>query len=342
MISSYPIDLDPFSLKPHHGSWPKLSQESPVSVSFPVLQALIEETGAGRRCVLCAVVRTIGSAPQEPGAALLVCEDRSTVGTLGGGCVEAEVVRRAHQEVLSRKTGVQMHFTLNSDWGWDDGLICGGQMDIAAMALGHEADLVPYIDALAAHSQGHAASFPLRVEQDGGQVEYRIHLEEPPPLLIAGAGHVGQALARLAVDIGFAVTVIDDRPEYASTARLGPGVQVVVEDIAATLKQWPIDPRHYIVIVTRGHKHDETALESVIHSSARYIGLIGSRRKKKLIWDDLLAAGVPQEKLDRVHSPIGLNIEAVTVPEIAVSIAAELIQIRRAAPYAAVEGPFPL
>jgi xanthine dehydrogenase accessory factor len=239
--------------------------------------------------------------------------------------------------VIHTSGGVQMHFTLNSDWGWDDGLICGGQMDIAAMPIAGGVDLRPFADALEAIQQGRPAAIPLNILQDGKPLAYRINLEQAPPLLIAGAGHVGHALARLATDIGFDVTVVDDRPEYASPARFGSQIRLVVDDIAGTLKQWPITPRHYVVIVTRGHKHDESALEAVVQSEACYIGLIGSRRKKKLIWDDLLAAGVSQEKLDRVHSPIGIDIDALTVPEIAVSIAAELIQVRRATPFTAVE-----
>jgi xanthine dehydrogenase accessory factor len=114
---------------------------------------------------------------------------------------------------------------------------------------------------------------------------------------------------------------------------------LIVDDIASALRKYPIDPGCFVVIVTRGHQHDHQALEAVIRRPARYIGLIGSKRKTRMIFKDLLASGVSQEHVDRVHSPIGLPIDAVTVPEIAVSIVAELVQVRRQDTPTLVEGP---
>ena len=311
-----------------------------MSELVPVLTALVNEWEGGRRCGFCVVVDTRGSTPQSPGAALLVRDDRSTVGTLGGGCVEAEVVRRTHGEALVAGKSAHMQFLLNSDWGWDDGLICGGRMDIGVVVVTPHDDIAPFRDALERIDRREPAMLPIRFERNGSLVEYRIRLEQPPPLLIAGAGHIGCALARIATDLGFHVVVFDDRTDYANADRFGSHVDLVVGDIGHALEHYPVDKRCYIVIVTRGHKNDFRALEAVVERPARYIGLIGSKRKRKIIFDGLAAAGVSDSCLERVHSPVGLPIGAVTVPEIAVSIAAQLVQVRRSDPYRPVEGPF--
>ncbi len=303
-----------------------------------LFDSLVRQVQQGRRVALCTVVGASGSTPQSPGATLLLHENMSTEGTLGGGCVEAEVRRRAY-ELLQRGESGLLKFSLDHDYGWDDGLICGGNMVIAVMPVLDPAAAAPFADARNALELQQPATVPIRVRHEQQWRDFRLHVEAPAKLLIAGAGHVGAALARLAVGLDFDVSVIDDRGEFASADRLPPPIRPVVGDIERTLREWPIDAGTFIVIVTRGHNHDEAALHAVIDSPARYIGMIGSRRKVKLIFDDLAAAGVDRAKLERVRSPIGLKIGGVTVPEIAVSIAAELIQVRRAAPPTHVEGP---
>ena len=147
-------------------------------------------------------------------------------------------------------------------------------------------------------------------------------------LLIAGAGHVGQALGHLGKWLDFNIVIVDDRADFASQARLPEADQIIIGDIGEELQKYPIDHLTYVIIVTRGHNHDEEALHSVVESDAGYIGMIGSRRKVKLIFDDLIELGVSAERLARVYAPIGLAIHSKTVPEIAVSIAAQLIQVR--------------
>jgi xanthine dehydrogenase accessory factor len=149
-------------------------------------------------------------------------------------------------------------------------------------------------------------------------------------LLIAGAGHVGSALAAIGSHIDFRVTVIDDRADLATPQRLG-GATCIVGPIDQELSRYPIDERTYVVVVTRGHRHDAAALAAIIRSPARYVGLIGSKRKVIQLFGDLRQQGVPRETLERVHAPIGLDIGAITPAEIAVSIAAELIAVRREA-----------
>lgn len=308
-----------------------------MSEIVEILKTIVSDAHAGRAAALCAIVRTQGSAPQSAGAVMLVREDMSTVGTIGGGCVEAEVRTQAFQLLSRRKSGV-LDFLLDHDYGWDDGLICGGRMFVGVMPV-TRADAAPFQAALNAARLRKPGSFFLRVEENERPAVYRVNVEVPPTLVIAGAGHVGRAVARLAVTLDFRVVVIDDRADMASRARFDAPTELVVGDIASELMRFNVDEGTYIVIVTRGHQHDHKALDAVIRRPARYVGLIGSRRKARMILADLERAGATPAQIARVRTPIGLSIGAVTVEEIAVSIAAELIQERRKDANSVVEGP---
>jgi xanthine dehydrogenase accessory factor len=311
----------------------------PVFLHQPLFERVVAEVNDGRPVALCAVVATRGSAPQEPGALLLVDQTMNSAGTLGGGCVEAEVRKRAFELLRAGRSAV-LTFQLDHDFGWDDGLICGGSMDVAVLPVQRPDDTVAFRRAVAHMSAGEAVTIPFRVMREDRLVEFRLNIEAEPTLLIAGAGHVGTALARLAVDLEFKVVVVDDRADFANSRLLPPPIKPIAADIEQTLRDYPINAGTYVVIVTRGHKRDEQALAAVIDSPAKYLGMIGSKRKIKAVFGDLESAGVSPKLLERVHSPIGLKINAVTVPEIAVSIAAELIAVRRAQRRKAVEGPF--
>ncbi|MFQ6040261.1 MAG: XdhC family protein [Candidatus Poribacteria bacterium] len=333
---------------------------------------------AGQISAFCTVVDTKGSTPQTPGAKMLILPDFRIIGTLGGGCVEAEAKRQALGLMQSGNSKL-LEFQLDNDYGWDDGSICGGIMKIfvdipksskTAQMFTRLQELldakVPLVLATVVNDDrvnGNALGMKLLISGDekfGGLGDERIErevmsqaaeaLEKNEPrlfetkdgavvifiepiqplhtLLIAGAGHVGQAVAKLGKMLDFEVVVADDRPDFASQERFPDADKIIVQDIAKTLLEFPIDPLTYIVIVTRGHQHDEEALYSVIDSNARYIGMIGSRRKIKLIFEDLIERGVSKERLQQVYSPIGLDINSKTVPEIAVSIAAQLVQVR--------------
>lgn len=295
-----------------------------------LLRSLVRNLEQGRRTAFCVVVDTRGSTPQTPGAAMLLHADGTTEGTLGGGCVEAEVRHRA-LELLQRDASGLLTFDLDRNYGWDDGLICGGHMRVAVLPVRTTEEARPFAEAAVLLEGGQPACVPLRVEHEGREFRFRWHVEAACRLVIAGAGHVGAEVARLAIGLDFDVAVIDDRAELANDRRLPPPIRPVVGDIAATLRRETIDERTYVVIVTRGHKHDEQALQAVIDRPARYLGMIGSRRKVTTIFDDLAAAGVDRAKLARVYSPIGLPIGSVTVPEIAVSIVGQLIEVRRKA-----------
>ena len=339
-----------------------------------------EEIGA-----YCTVVETKGSTPQKPGSKLLILPDLRNVGTLGGGCVEAEARRQA---IGLMQGGVPrlLDFQLDSDYGWDDGLICGGNMKIfidlpqtkeESLILTRLQELseakIPLVSTTVVKSEidhikvgakmlfaanGEKVSslgdttletalqdelteilekdapgvFRWQVEDsrngEGAVWIFMDAVQPRPTLLIAGAGHVGQALCHLGKWLGFDIAIVDDRTNFASEERLPEADQIIIGDIAEELRKYPVDHLTYAVVVTRGHQHDEEALHSVIESNARYVGLIGSRRKIKLIYDDLREMGIPEERLARVYAPIGLDINSKTVPEIAVSIAAQLIQVR--------------
>ncbi|MDE0297720.1 MAG: XdhC family protein [Candidatus Poribacteria bacterium] len=329
----------------------------------------------------CTVVETKGSTPQKPGSKLLILPDLRNVGTLGGGCVEAEARRQA---IGLMQGGVPrlLNFQLDSDYGWDDGLICGGNMKIfidlpksedeAAMFARLQElndEKVPLVVATVVKSDvdevqtgmkmiravnnervgslGNAAlESEIESELNGvlgenspGVFRWRDNdvwvfldpVQPRPTLLIAGAGHVGQALCHLGDWLDFDIAIVDDRPDFASTERLPEANEIIIGDIADELRKYPINHLTYVVVVTRGHQHDEEALHSVVQSKARYVGLIGSRRKIKLILDDLMELGISEDDLARVYAPIGLDINSKTVPEIAVSIAAQLVQVRNSA-----------
>ena len=176
----------------------------------------------------------------------------------------------------------------------------------------------------------------------GGQMDVFIEAIEPPPTLyIVGAGHVGHQLGRLAPTVGFTVHVLDDRARFASAERF-PDATVHVDDIGDWLQRRNLPAPAYVVIVTRGHRHDFEAIRALAGRDLRYVGVIGSRAKVARLVDLLLADGIAADWLRRVHAPIGLDIGAVTPEEIAVAILAELIAVRRGRLPASGEGPAPL
>ena len=232
------------------------------------------------------VVRAQGSTPQRAGAKMLVYADGRTVGTIGGGCYENDAFWKAREAIASGRPAF-VHYELNDDFAQENGLICGGRMDV-------------HIDPLS----------------------------PDPRLYIIGAGHVGSHLAKVAGDAGFRIHVVDDREKFANPERF-PGAEVVVAPIPEWLAQAELPSSAYVVILTRGHQHDLDALRSLVTRDLRYLGLIGSRAKVARIYDALTEEGLSPDRLERVHAPIGLEIGAVTPAEIAISILAELIAVRR-------------
>jgi xanthine dehydrogenase accessory factor len=193
------------------------------------------------------------------------------------------------RQVLQTRKATTVKYDLNDDFAEETGLVCGGQMEV-------------FIEPI----------------------------EAAPAVYIFGAGHVGYYLGKLAHEAGFAVHVIDDRAAFANTERFPFAASVVVDDIPAWLAQTQIPSTAYAVIVTRGHRNDLDALRALAPRDLRYIGLIGSRAKVARLYEQLLAESkVDPALLERIHAPIGLDLGAVTPQEIAVSITAELIAVRR-------------
>jgi xanthine/CO dehydrogenase XdhC/CoxF family maturation factor len=215
-----------------------------------------------------------------------------------------------------------MSFRLDHDHGWDDGMWCGGILDVHVELLAGQADAARF----AGLADDLRANRPATVMIPG--IGFRETIEPAPPLVIAGAGHVAGALAPLAATLGFAVTVVDDRPDVLLPRRF-PGATLVCGTIDLELNRLPIDENTFVVIITRGHHRDAAALSAVINRGAKYVGMIGSKRKVRTILGALAAEGIDRDRLANVRAPIGLEIGAVTVEEIAVSIAAELTAVRR-------------
>lgn len=338
-----------------------------------LLTELTEALDQGKRCIYCAVIETRGSTPQKAGAAMLVFADGSQHGTLGGGCVEAEVKQRALRVLGNgdEQAAQVLSFCLDDNYGWDDGLICGGRMTILADPV-RGSEYYRRFRELVETGQGCTEAVVITPEpcgraagtrflfDDQGKVfgpidvpttirKNLIPLRQRPrpyvmggvaylPVLpritvfIVGGGHVGQAVAKLAADVDFDIWVLDDRERYACAERFPTAGKIMVGDISAKLKDLvqagDITPSIYALIVTRGHAHDEEALYHLATAPAGYIGMIGSKRKIKLIYEDLVARGIPADTLAKVHAPLGFAIGSQTVPEIAVSIVAELIACR--------------
>lgn len=345
-----------------------------------LLAELNQALDRGRECVYCAVVETRGSTPQKAGAAMLVFPDGSQCGTLGGGCVEAEVKRQALRTLADgAATAPQvLSFCLDDNYGWDDGLICGGRMTILAdpvAALDRRPQVGAYYRTFGELTEsGRGCTEAVVLAESAGVpvgsrylfngnndvvaalgpqpapapiVEHLIPLgKRPKPsiqhgvsylpvlprvtLLIVGGGHVGQAVAKLASDVDFDIWVLDDREAYASAERFPTAQKRLTGDIGERLRELAptLTANVFALIVTRGHSHDEEALYHLAATSAGYVGMIGSKRKIKLIYEDLIARGISTEALAKVHAPLGFDIGSQTVPEIAVSIVAELIACR--------------
>lgn len=295
-----------------------------------LLNTLLARLAAGEPAALCVLVRARGSTPQAAGATMLVLANGDTLGTLGGGCVEAEMRTRALRAIAAGESSTRLSsFKLDHDFGWDDGLMCGGSMDVALWTMRTPADAAALTAARDALQDGGETTLPILATDEAGQpATFDVPFTPRPTLFIAGAGHVGQAIAALATTVDFDVTVIDDREDVASAARF-PNARRIVGPIERELARLPIDPHTYVVIVTRGHRNDAAALAVAIDSSAAYVGMIGSKRKVRTILEGLEKAGAARERLLAVHAPIGLEIGAITPGEIAVSVCAELVAVRR-------------
>ena len=259
-----------------------------------IYEEIVKLRQSGRRGAVATIVNVRGSVPSFETAKMLVRDDGSIVGTIGGGCVEADVWQAA-REVMESEKPRTLSFNLNQNPKYDTGLVCGGTLDV-------------FIEPVL-----------------------------PQALLyIFGAGHVSVNLYKTARSAGFDVTVVDDREAYANRERFPEAREVIAEDFDRAMARLSPGEPAYIVIVTRGHRDDMRVLRWAVQTPARYVGMIGSKRKTISIFRELVKEGLSEKLFERVHAPIGLDIGAITPEEIAIAITAELIAVRRR-----VERPLP-
>jgi xanthine dehydrogenase accessory factor len=252
-----------------------------------IYEEIVKLRQEGRRGAVATIVNVRGSIPSFETAKMLVRDDGSIVGTIGGGCVEAEIWQAA-REVMESEKPRTLTFNLNQDPKYDSGLVCGGTLDVFVEPV------LP-----------------------------------PASLYIFGAGHISVNLYKIAANAGFDVTVVDDRETYANRERFPNAKEVVAEDFDKALARLAPSESSYLVIVTRGHRDDMRVLRWAVQTPARYVGMIGSKRKTITIFQELTKEGLAPELFERVHAPVGLDIGAITPEEIAVAITAELIAARR-------------
>jgi len=241
----------------------------------------------GQKCALATIVQVNGSIPSYESAKLLVREDGSMLGTIGGGCVEAEVWNAA-REVIATERPRNMNFSLGQDAAYDNGLICGGQLSVFVEPV------VPQ-----------------------------------PRAFIFGAGHISKSLSKVADLAGFATIIVDNREAFAHRDRFPEAAEIYAEEYEEIFPKLNIRDTSYLIIVTRGHRDDMRVLRWAVTTPARYIAMIGSKRKVIGVVKELEKEGVARSAFDRVFAPMGFDIGAITPEEIAVSVVAEMIAVRR-------------
>jgi len=273
-----------------------------------------------------------GSSPQKKGAKALFYLDGRIQGTLGGGCLEAEIQDRARRALLNQ-TPASFDLVLDHDFGWDDGLICGGK--VSGLILPHAAQAGEIWRKLAEAretlSWGVKPDYTISWANQAAPQDwlYQETIAPPCALWIAGSGHVAQAVAPLARQLDFSVTVFDDRPALANPQFFPPDTHFRVDGWDELLREPMTQRPAFGLIVTRGHQHDALVLRDWIHRPFVFLGMIGSRRKARLIFDQFVEEKLASaEQVARVACPVGLAIQAKSVPEIAVSVMAQFIQKR--------------
>jgi xanthine dehydrogenase accessory factor len=252
-----------------------------------IFEEIVRLGRLGQKCALATIVQVRGSIPSFESAKLLVREDGSMVGTIGGGCVEAEVWNAA-REVIATEKPKHMHFSLGQDAAYDNGLICGGQLDVFVEPV------VPQ-----------------------------------PAAYIFGAGHISKSLSKVANMAGFRTVVVDDREMFANRDRFPEADEVHAGEYEEVFPKLVINESSYVVIVTRGHRDDMRVLKWAVSTNARYISMIGSKRKVINVIRELEKEGIPASAFERIFAPMGFDIGAITPEEIAVSVVAEMIAMRR-------------
>src|SRR5579863_3699803 len=242
----------------------------------------------GQKSALATIVQVNGSIPSYESAKLLVREDGSMLGTIGGGCVEAEVWNAA-RDVMKDERPRHMNFKLGQDAAYDNGLICGGQLSVFIEPV------VPQ-----------------------------------PRLYVFGAGHISKSISKIATLAGFATVIVDNREAFANRERFPEADEVFAEEYEEVFSKLQIRDTSYLIIVTRGHRDDMRVLRWAAGTNAKYIAMIGSKRKVIGVVKELEKEGIPRAAFERIFAPMGFEIGAITPEEIAISVVSEMIAARRA------------
>ena len=369
------------------------------------MEDVIEEVAASEGCAaLASLIDSSGSIPMSERAKMLVAGDGRVIGTIGGGCLEAEIINSG-REVLESGHPHLTEYTMTEEQAGESGLNCGGTVRIYTERIEGDAGRRVYAEVVQAkegrepcvlatilartapaagagaralfrrdgrHPEGRGTeafgnrildelvgaqvadvliaeqavvarfdraaagldadqAAALGLEPEATEVEVFLEPYVPPPVLyVFGGGHVGAQICRLAKNVGFHVVVVDDRPAFANSERHPTADEcLVAADIPELFETLPLDEQSYIVAASRGHQLDEVVVREAIGRPARYIGMLGSERKKMIMWKRIEAGGGSRDRLDAVCAPIGLNIGADNPEEIAVSVVAELIDVRR-------------
>lgn len=263
----------------------------PVVAQPDIFEEIVRLRAAGTPAALATIVGTRGSTPGRATMRLLVLADGTFLGTVGGGCLEAEVYDSALQ-VLADEKPQSLKFRLTEKDSPDSGLMCGGEVTIFVEPI------------------------------------------TTPVLWMFGGGHVSKALGQIASLAGFRVTIVDDREAYANDERFPEAHNTITSSFPEAVAQMPIQQNSYAIAVTRGHKEDGIVLEAFAKRFAageqlKFLGMIGSKTKQALLWKQLREAGVGDDFLDSVRTPMGVYLGGRTHEEIAVSVVAELIAVRR-------------
>ncbi len=326
---------------------------------FPKMLAALH---SGAPVALATVVKQRGSLPMASDAKLLVLSDGALEGTIGGGCLEADVYAIA--KTLLRDGGASVdEFHLNEVEAGTGGHVCGGTVVVLTRVFEPDADTIAFLECAIARQDGAAevrfvsrvsAAAPAHAMVVDGRVDIGLGLTpeldpalvgeglvgesgdswfiepvvEQPLLIVFGAGHCGVAIGAAAVAAGYRVWMLEDRPAFLEAERMPWAARLRLVDFAA-LPRLPLNSNTALAIVTRGHEHDLVVLRQVLDASVGYVGMIGSRRKRVLFRGILRDEGRDAEAFDRVRSPMGLDIGAETPAEIAVSVVAELVAVRR-------------
>ncbi len=352
---------------------------------YQQIKQLIED---GETLAIATIVSTLGSTPREVGAKMVVTAAGEVLGTVGGGCGEAEVVRQAVQ-VIRTQTPAMVKVELMDDIESNSPAVCGGILNVfvdpwwkdpsavcgqlanellkvqnegaaAVVATVVKADNCPdvtpgeksfvrdgavkagsirnkeLLQAIiyeAENRQKREECRQVKLALPGSDKTVEVFFDVVTAIrkvIIVGAGHLAIPLVKFARILGFHITVLDDRVMYANRERFPDADDVLVGDMAETLRGLEITPQTYVVLITRGHQFDEPCLREIIHKPAKYIGMIGSKRRIKACFIRFRDEdGIPEELLKRVYAPIGLDIKAESPEEIALSIIAEMVKVRR-------------